>query len=322
MRVLVTGGAGFIGSIITKKLKSSGLDVIVIDNLISGSSPNLFASEFVEGDIRDPQTLEELFNRFSFDVIFHLAGSLSVSESIIKPELYYENNSFGTLNLLNAARHYGVDKFIYSSTSAVYGESKEKVVTENTPTSPIHPYGRSKLFAEKMIQDFGYSYGLKYLILRYANVAGADPELECGPYVKPALALIPAVVEAMIGLRDSIKVYGDDYDTIDGTGIRDYIHVADLANAHIKGYQYLSSGGSSAILNLGSHKPSSVMQVINTAKEISGKDFKVVILPRRSGDVPEMTLNCNLAQKNLNWRNEYSLHDIIKHTYDWYLKEN
>jgi UDP-glucose 4-epimerase len=324
MNILVTGGAGYIGSHVVKLLlENTDYEVTVIDNLVTGFKSTVDELkkirdfDFIKADLSNWDEIEGIFKAKKFDAIIHFAASLIVPESVENPLKYYLNNTANTTNLVKLANDYGVGKFIFSSTAAVYGEGK-KIVTENDPTNPYNPYGRSKLFSEWVIKDAGAANpDFKYVILRYFNVAGASPDLKIGPKTKGATSLIKVVAETAAGKREEVMVFGDDYPTKDGTGVRDYIHVMDLANAHIKALEYLESNESD-IFNVGYGKGTSVKEIIDIMKKVSGVDFKAKITHRRPGDVDELLAENDKIKKKMNWEPKYDdLEFICKSAYEW-----
>ncbi len=329
MNILVTGGAGYIGSHVVKLLLEKGKDnITVIDNLVTGFKSTINdlkkirVFDFIEADLSNWDEIKGIFKSRQFDVIIHFAASLIVPESVKNPLKYYLNNTANTANLINLANEYKVEKFIFSSTAAVYGEpTKEEIgggIDENFPTKPINPYGQSKLFSEKIIQDTAKANPkFKYLIFRYFNVAGASPDLVIGQKSKNATHLIKVAAECATGKRDKMYIFGDDYPTPDRTGVRDYIHVLDLAFAHIQAIDYLDSNRSS-IFNVGYSKGASVKKVIETMKTVSGVDFKVEIGKRRDGDPAILIAKNDKILKEMKWKPQYdSLEFICKTAYEW-----
>ncbi len=299
--VLVVGGAGYIGSHMVKYLLRQGCDVVTYDNLSTGYRDAVLGGEFVLGDLADKAALEDLFSTHSFDGVVHFASFIQVGESVKEPAKYYENNVTNTLNLLNAMVKHEVKRFIFSSTAAVYGEPQYVPIDEAHPKQPINPYGKTKWMVEQILQDYDNAYGLKSIALRYFNAAGADPEGELGERHEPETHLIPLVLQAASGRRPHISVFGRDYDTPDGTCIRDYIHVADLADAHWLALQKLLGGSDSAAYNLGNGNGFSVQAVINAAREVTGRDIAVEDSPRRDGDPARLVANSLAARNALNW---------------------
>ena len=284
-QILVTGGAGYIGSHTIKQLGEAGYEIVVYDNLSTGATKALTYGTLAVGELADRQQLSQVFAKYNFDAVLHFAASISVSDSVVKPLDYYSNNTANTLNLLHCCDRFGVTKLIFSSTAAVYGQPKVNPITEATPCEPLNPYGSSKLMSERLIRDYALASDLRYVILRYFNVAGAEMGGTLGQSGKKATHLIKVACDAALGQRPYMSIFGTDFDTPDGTGIRDYIHVDDLARAHVDALAYLNiTQQPSQILNCGYGQGYSVRQVIETVKEISGVDFKVIEAPRREGD--------------------------------------
>lgn len=321
MKILVTGGAGYIGSHACKALKEKGYGVVVFDNLVYGHRAFVKWGEFVEGDLMERAQIDLAIKKFRPDAIMHFAAFAYVGESVADPSKYYNNNVVGTLNLLDSARENGVDKIVFSSTCAVYGVPKTVPISEDHPREPISPYGRTKAVIEDMLKDYGSAYGLKSVSLRYFNAAGADHEIEIGEDHEPETHLIPLVLDAASGRRPGVTVYGSDYDTSDGTCIRDYVHVTDIADAHVKALEYLVNGGQSAAFNLGNEKGYSVKEVCEAARRITGKDFSVAYGERRPGDPPCLIGSSTKAKKILGWRPLYGgIEVIIEHAWKWHEK--
>ena len=292
------------------------------DNLSTGSAKALLCGSLFVGDLDDEIALELAFAQHNFDAVLHFAASISVPESVTNPLNYYANNTRNTFNLLRCCQKFGVNKFVFSSTAAVYGEPKENPVSESCPTNPINPYGYSKLMSERMIRDYGLSSDFKYVILRYFNVAGAERSGRIGQSSKKASHLMKVACDAALGNRPAVSIFGTDFDTPDGTGIRDYIHVEDLAAAHIDALSYLEAGGESEILNCGYGQGYSVKQVLDKLKEISGVDFPVVEIARRAGD-PACVIACgDRIRQVLGWQPRYNdLEIILSTTLAWEKKK-
>ena len=319
MAILVCGGAGYIGSHINKQLKCEGYDTIVFDNLIYGHREAVKWGEFVRGDLADIADLENVFNTYTIDAVFHFAAYAYVGESVEEPEKYYYNNVVNTLNLLKVMRAHGCDKIIFSSTCATYGEPDHVPITEDMPQNPINPYGMTKLTVERIFKDYSRAYGLKFAVLRYFNAAGADPDGEIGESHDPETHIIPLVLDAASGKREDIKVFGTDYDTPDGSCVRDYIHVTDLADAHLLALRYLDNGGTPDFFNLGNTIGTSVLEVVDAAKRVTGRDFKVTLSPRRPGDPAKLVGGSKKAQRILGWRPRYGdIDTIIAHAWRWH----
>ncbi|MTJ48817.1 UDP-glucose 4-epimerase GalE [Dolichospermum sp. UHCC 0259] len=317
-KVLVTGGAGYIGSHVVRQLGEAGYDVVVYDNCSTGVAKAVLYGDLIVGDLGDIDRLYQVFGKHQFSAVLHFAASLVVPESVAYPLDYYTNNTRNTLNLLRCCSIMGVDQLIFSSTAAVYGEPRENPVTEFTPTLPINPYGRSKLMSEWMIQDYGLASRLRYVILRYFNVAGADPGGRIGQNLTNATHLIANACNAALKRQPEFKIFGNDFPTPDGTGIRDYIHVEDLATAHVDGLRYLERGGESQILNCGYGKGYSVRQVVERVKDISGVDFPVIEVERRPGDPACVTADAEKIKQVLNWQPKYNnLDNIISSFLAW-----
>ena len=318
MRILVTGGAGYIGSHMVKLLGERGYEVLTVDNLSEGNPWAVLYGDLKVIALLNYKTLEDVLLHFRPDAVIHFAAKVKVPESVKKPLLYYENNFMGTVNLLQAMERAGTKYLIFSSTAAVYGIPKSIPVKEEDPTTPINSYGWSKLFAERAIKDFASISGIKYAILRYFNVAGADPDVRIGQVSKKPTHLILRAVKVATGQIPYLEVFGTDYPTPDGTCIRDFVHVMDLCEAHLKALEYLMDGGESNIFNIGYGRGYSVLEVIEKVKEVSGVDFKVVYGPRREGDPPALVADNTKAKKVLKWQPRYDdLGFIIKTALDW-----
>jgi UDP-glucose 4-epimerase len=315
---LVIGGAGYIGSHLVKALVEQQQQVVIVDNLSAGSASAVLGGELIIHDFDDREFLDTLFSNYQFDGVFHFASQIVVSESVKDPGKYYRANTASTLTLLEAMRDHKVGPLVFSSTAAVYGEPLYTPIDEQHPTSPLNPYGRSKLMVEQMLADFASAYGQKYIALRYFNAAGADPQARIGENHEPETHLIPLALQAISGKRPPLQLFGQDYATPDGTCIRDYIHVDDLASAHILAINYLNSGGESGIYNLGSNHGYSVNQVIHTAAQVTGKEVPLTYAPRRPGDPASLVADAALAKKVLGWQPEYTdLNQIIQHAWAW-----
>jgi len=318
MKVLVVGGAGYIGSHMVKMLSKAGHDVTTLDNLSNGYEDAVKYGEFVKGDIADAKLLEALFSENQFDGVMHFASYIQVGESVEKPSMYYRNNVSNTQVLLDAMIEHGIKSFIFSSTAATFGEPEYTPIDEAHPQKPINPYGHSKLMVEQILADFDHAYGLKSVSLRYFNAAGADPDGELGERHIPETHLIPLVLQAASGRRENITVFGDDYDTPDGTCIRDYIHINDLCSAHLLALEYLVDGGESKAYNMGNGEGYSIKELIDVAKSVTGSDFKVVMGERRDGDPARLVADSALLQSELGWKPEFpELEIIIHHAWEW-----
>ncbi len=316
--VLVVGGAGYIGSHMVWLLGQKGVDTVTLDNLSSGHRDAVRHGQFVHGDIADRLILDKAFREHKFDAVMHFASFIQVGESMQDPAKYYQNNVVNTLNLLNAMRSHGVDKFIFSSTAAIFGEPEYTPIDEAHPKRPINPYGWSKRMVEQALDDYDRAYGLKSVCLRYFNAAGAHPDGLLGERHDPETHLIPLVLQAASGRRPHITVFGRDYDTPDGTCIRDYIHILDLAEAHWLALQHLQSAGESSAFNLGNGNGYSVESVIQAAKRVTGKAIPVQEGQRREGDPARLVANATKIKQQLGWQPAYaSLEAIVEHAWQW-----
>jgi UDP-glucose 4-epimerase len=317
-RILVTGGAGYIGSHTTQQLLDAGYDVTVLDNLSNGVRAMVPGeAQFVEGDVGDGALLRRLMND-GIAAVLHFAGSIVVPESVARPLAYYRNNTLNAHGLLEACVDTGVKNFIFSSTAAVYGDTRLVPVPEDAPTEPISPYGASKLMTEWMLHDTAAAHDLRYVALRYFNVAGADPQGRRGQSSKNATHLIKLAVETLTGQRDHLEIFGTDYDTPDGTGVRDYIHVVDLADAHVRALDYLLTGGESRVMNCGYGKGSSVRQVIAALERVSNRKIDAREAPRRPGDVAELVAEAGRIRGVLDWHPRHDdLELIVRTALDW-----
>jgi UDP-glucose 4-epimerase len=318
MKVLVTGGAGYIGSHVVAALGSRGFDVLVYDNLSTGYRDSLLCGSLVVGDLGDTDTLDRTIREYRPDAVMHFAGSIQVGESVREPLKYYSNNSVNTINLLESMMRHSIEMFIFSSTAAVYGDPRTVPITEEEPIKPINPYGGSKAFVENVLRDLALAKEFSYIALRYFNASGADPEARIGERHDPETHLIPLVLKAAKGDRQQITVYGTDYPTSDGTCVRDYIHVADLSDAHLLSLDYLRDGGNSDVFNCGYGHGHSVNEVIRSARKVTGKEFSVVESARRPGDPPVLVADSAKLRSRMNWK---PLHDdldfIMKTAWEW-----
>lgn len=321
MKICVTGGAGYIGSHVCKALANAGHEVIVYDNLSTGHRQFVKWGPFEHGDIRDNLRLEEVLNKYQPDGIIHFAASAYVGESVIKPEKYFSNNVGGTFSLLEAARRSCKPKIVVSGTCAIYGQPDAVPISEKCEKKPMNPYGASKLFMEQMLSDYERAHNMQWTSLRYFNAAGSDPECETGELHEPETHLIPRVIMAALGKIDAIEVFGQNYPTQDGTCIRDYIHVDDLAKAHILAMERLIRGGTSLGINLGTEKGASVLEIIDGVKKVSGKDFPVKMGDNRAGDPAILIADTTLAKNELNWQAEKDLNTMLEDSWR-FLKDN
>jgi UDP-glucose 4-epimerase len=317
--ILVVGGAGYIGSHLVKELVKDR-EVVVLDNLSTGHRWAVDErAHFVQGDLGNQNDLDVLFSTYSIEAVMHFAANSLVGESVVDPIKYYENNVASTLTLLKAMKKYGVKNFIFSSTAATYGIPDVEIITEDTPTNPINPYGRSKLMVEQVLADYAKAYGLHYVVLRYFNAAGAYETAEIGEDHHPETHLIPIILQHLLGKRESIAVFGTDYPTRDGTCIRDYIHVADLASAHILALEaLLSDKKESATYNLGNGLGYSVKEVIETCEKVTGKKANAIMSDRREGDPARLVASSGKIDKELGWKAQFSLEEIISSAWKWH----
>lgn len=317
-KILVVGGAGYIGSHMVKLLLATGHDVVTLDNLSTGHRDAVLGGEFIEGDLANRALLDAVFARHIFDGVMHFASFIQVGESVVAPAKYYRNNLVNTLNLLDAMVDHGVKTFLFSSTAAIFGEPKYMPIDMAHPQDPINPYGRTKWMVEQVLQDYDQAYGLKSICLRYFNAAGADPDGELGERHDPETHLIPLVLQVAAGRRSHVTIFGTDYDTPDGTCIRDYIHVMDLCAAHLLALKRLWEGAASTVYNLGNGAGFSVQEVIDTARTVTGREIPFVIGPRRPGDPARLVADASRARLELGWQPQYpELAVIIEHAWAW-----
>ncbi len=318
MKLLITGGAGYIGSHVVKALGALGHELVIYDNLSTGHKEAITFGNLIVGDLSDKEKLEKLFQTEKFEAVLHFAGSIVVPESVADPLKYYQNNTLNSYTLISLCQKYNVDKFIFSSTAATYGMPESGVCSEETPTNPINPYGHSKLMTEQMLKDASFSSSLRFVALRYFNVSGADPEGKIGQSFPQATHLIKVACETACGKRASMEIFGTDYPTKDGTCVRDYIHVSDLADAHVKALEYLARGGKSDILNCGYGHGFSVREVLERTKKITDVNFTVKESPRRAGDPASLTAKVDRIHNVIGWKPKYDDLDlIIKSAYSW-----
>lgn len=324
--ILVTGGAGYIGSHTVKALIKAGYQVIIFDNLVYGHRDlvkNVLGVKLIVGDIKDLALLNQVFAEHFIDAVIHFAAYAYVGESVHNPAKYYSNNVLGTFTLLEAMRSASVDKIVFSSSCATYGVPNVIPIPEDHPQKPINPYGKSKLIVEGLLADFAHAYDLKSVCFRYFNAAGADPDGLLGEDHQPETHLIPLVLLTALGVRDAIAIFGTDYPTLDGTCIRDYIHVADIAQAHVLGLNYLFQKQESQIFNLGNCNGFSVREIIETARKVTGEKIKVIECDRRPGDPPILVGSSEKARRILNWQPKYAnIEQIIAHAWQWHLQRH
>lgn len=319
--ILIAGGAGYIGSHCADHLRTHGYRTVILDDLSTGhraAATAAGAAEFIRADIADTAALRDIFRRHRIAAVMHFAAFLLIDVSVANPAAYYRNNVCKTLTLLEAMREAGVRRFIFSSTCATFGKAQYLPIDDLHPQNPVNPYGASKHMVERVLADYDLAYGLKYAILRYFNACGADPRGRLGEHHDPETHLIPAALQAANGRRDGIQIYGDDYPTEDGTCKRDYIHVCDLAQAHRLALQSIQQEDRSLTCNLGTGTAFSVKQILNTVREITGRDFPVTVAPRRPGDPPELIADASAAKSRLNWQPRYTdLATIVRHAWQW-----
>lgn len=317
--ILVTGGAGYIGSHTNKELHKRGYQTVVYDNLVYGHKESVKWGTLEIGDLSDKERLESVFQAYPIEAVLHFAAYAYVGESVTEPAKYYNNNVCNTINLLDIMKKYKVNHIIFSSTCATYGVPEKMPITEDMPQNPVNPYGATKKIVERILEDYHKAYGLYYCCLRYFNAAGADPDGEIGESHTPETHLIPLILDAASGKRESISIFGTDYPTEDGTCIRDYIHVTDLADAHIRALEYLKQGGESTCFNLGNGNGDSVQHVIEVVKQVTGKEFKVKEEKRRAGDPPVLIGSAEKAEKVLGWKPKYAeIETIVEHAWKWH----
>ncbi|MBL8552333.1 MAG: UDP-glucose 4-epimerase GalE [Hyphomonadaceae bacterium] len=319
VKVFVTGGAGYVGSHCCKRFAEAGWEVVVYDNLSRGWREFVRWGPLVEGDILDEERLTAAIREARPDAIAHFAAIAYVGESVTEPDRYYRNNSTGALNVLDAMRKTGVEKILFSSTCATYGTPQKTPIDETHPQAPINPYGWSKLFVEKALADYAHAFGMRYTSLRYFNAAGADPGGEIGERHEPETHLIPLVIRGILDPDFTLSVLGDDFPTRDGTAVRDYVHVADLGEAHYAALKRLEGGGGSETFNLGTGVGTSVAEAVAAAERVTGRPVKRRIAQRRPGDPPELVAAAAKARDMLGWRPAHSgIDDIIRSAFDWH----
>lgn len=321
MSILVLGGAGYIGSHAVDQLINQGYEVVVVDNLLTGHKEAIHKKAvFYEGDVRDAAFLRSVFKKETIEGVIHFAASSLVGESVEKPLKYFNNNVYGMQVLLEVMHEFGVNKIVFSSTAATYGEPKQSPITEELPTNPKNPYGESKLMMEKMMKWCDQAYGMKYVALRYFNVAGAKSDASIGEDHTPETHLVPIILQVALGQRKELKIFGDDYPTPDGTCIRDYVHVEDLIAAHILALEYLKKGNESNFFNLGSNNGYSVKEMLAAAREVTGKEIPAVIAPKRAGDPSTLVASSEKAKSILGWQPKYNdVKKIIETAWNWHV---
>ncbi len=318
MKILVVGGAGYIGSHMVKLLGDREHVPVTFDSLIGGSRDAVLGGQVVIGDLADKNALRQVFRDHAFDAVMHFASFIQVGESVRNPSKYYGNNLVNTVNLLDAMVEAEVKTFVFSSTAAVFGEPQYSPIDEKHSIAPINPYGASKAMVERILEDYDSAYGLKSVCLRYFNAAGADPSGKLGERHEPETHLIPLVLQAASGRRESTSIFGRDYDTPDGSCIRDYIHVSDLCEAHLLAMDYLKRERGSARFNLGNGNGFSVLDVIRTAESVTQRPIRIVDGPRRMGDAARLVADSRLSQVQLGWKPKYAqLDQIVAHAWAW-----
>lgn len=317
--ILVTGGAGYIGSHTVRELRSRGYDIVVYDNLSTGHIESIGDALFVKGDLFDVELLKDTFKKYGVDSVIHFAAYSLVGESMINPLKYYKNNVSGTLCLLEAMTACDVKHLVFSSSAATYGDTGEDIITENSPQNPTSVYGMTKLMMERLMADFDRAYGMKYVALRYFNAAGAHADGDIGEDHNPESHLIPIIMQVLNGKREKLGIFGDDYPTFDGTCIRDYIHISDLADAHIKALESLRSGANSNFYNLGNGNGFSVKQVIETVAKVTGRNVNYEVVPRRAGDPAILVASSDKIRRELGFKPQFdSLEKIVASAWKWH----
>jgi UDP-glucose 4-epimerase len=321
MHILVTGGAGYIGSHTVRKLKEAGHTIVIFDNLSAGHKDAIKGFDLIIGDLSDKEALKKVFDENNFDAVVHFAGSIEAGESMTNPQRFFQNNLVCGLNLLEAMLAHNVKKIIFSSTAAIYGEPEKMPIEEIDPKNPTNVYGLTKLMFEQVLDAYDKAYELKSVALRYFNAAGADSSGEIGEMHDPETHLIPLVLKTAQDKRDSIKIFGTNYPTPDGTCVRDYVHVSDLADAHVLALKYLGKNNQSEKFNLGNEKGTSVREVIESAKKITGIDFSVIETERRAGDPAKLFASSQKAQQILGWKPQFSsIEQIVETAWNWHKK--
>ena len=321
MKILVAGGAGYIGSHTAKELIKEGFEVVVFDNFSTGKKELLVGGELFEGDLMDKEAIKKAFEEKNIEAVLHFASLIQVGESYSDPRKYYTHNLITSLNLLDVMLEAGVKYFVFSSSAAVYGEPLQNPIPESHPLNPFNPYGQTKFFVEKVIQDYERAYGLKFISLRYFNAAGADPEGHLGELHDPETHLIPNILLFLLGKKKKFEIFGTDFPTKDGTAVRDYIHVTDLAKAHVLSLKTLLKSSQSEFINLGTNKGYSVLEIINKTEEITGEKVLYTESPRREGDVPVLLASREKAEKILGWKLYHSnIETIIETAWNWHKK--
>ncbi len=321
MKILVAGGAGYIGSHTAKELIKEGFEVVVFDNFSTGKKEFLVGGELFEGDLMHKESIKKALESKNIEAVLHFASLIQVGESYADPRKYYTHNLITSLNLLDVMLEAGVKNFVFSSSAAVYGEPLQNPIPESHPLNPFNPYGQTKFFVEKVIQDYERAYGLKFISLRYFNAAGADPGGHLGELHDPETHLIPNILLFLLGKKRKFEIFGKDFPTKDGTAVRDYIHVTDLAKAHVLSLKKLLKSPQSEFINLGTNKGYSVLEIINKTEEITGEKVLYKESPRREGDVPVLLASREKAEKILGWKLYHSnIETIIETAWNWHRK--
>jgi UDP-glucose-4-epimerase GalE len=321
MKILVAGGAGYIGSHTAKELIKEGFEVVVFDNFSAGRKELLVGGELFEGDLMDKEAIKKAFEKKNIEAVLHFASLIQVGESYADPQKYYTHNLITSLNLLDVMLEAGVKYFVFSSSAAVYGEPLQNPIPESHPLNPFNPYGQTKFFVEKVIQDYERAYGLRFISLRYFNAAGADPEGQLGELHDPETHLIPNILLFLLGKKKKFEIFGTDFPTKDGTAIRDYIHVTDLAKAHVLSLKKLLKSSQGEFINLGTNRGYSVLEVVNKTEEITREKVLYTERPRREGDVPVLLASREKAEQILGWKLYHSnIETIIETAWDWHKK--
>ena len=322
-KILVTGGAGYIGSHTIINLLNENKEIVIFDNLENGhietieSLKEIGPIEFVKGDLRNPDDIENIFKNYEIEAVVHFAAFALVGESVENPSKYYRNNVYGTLNLLDSMVKHNCNKIVFSSSCATYGNPKYVPVDENHTQNPVSPYGTSKFMVEQILKDYDSAYGLKYVILRYFNVAGCDNKVRIGEWHEPETHLIPNILKSTFSDNQTFKIFGDDYNTPDGTCIRDYVNVEDLAEAHRLALIYLEKENKSDVFNIGTEHGDSVKNVFDASEKVIGRKIKVEVVSRRSGDAEALYANSKKAQTVLGWKPKRTIEDSISSAYEW-----
>lgn len=319
MKIIVAGGAGYIGSHTVKELLRDGFEVIIFDNFSMGKKELVMGGEVVVGDLMDKESIRKAFQSKNIGAVLHFASLIQVGESYVNPQKYYTQNLISGLNLLEIMLEAGIKNFIFSSSAAVYGIPQELPIPESHPLNPINPYGQTKLFFEKILQDYERAYGIKFISLRYFNAAGADPEGQLGELHDPETHLIPNILLFLLGKKRSFDLYGTDFPTDDGTAVRDYIHVTDLANAHVLALKKILASSESEFINLGTNKSYSVLEIIKKTEEITDHKVNYNEKPKRKGDVPVLLASKEKAEQLLEWKLKYSnIETIVETAWNWH----